>query len=153
MKYRECTNLNLLTFVRKFVIHLPNFPKLSDDEDKPVDNWPQVGLLFLMRVVDAALLPWFLAEVFILVLVWLFARNLNSKDTLVFISKLLTLQGFAWCGWILFMLAIPIFRAIYKQGSVSKDEMIRRLESENERARKLLSKKKLNELDLNEPTP
>lgn len=103
-------------------------------------------------MVDAALLPWFLAEMFVLGMIWVFARNLNSKDTLAFLSELLTFQGFAWCGWILLLIAIPIFRAIYKQSGINKDARIQELERENNKARKLLSKKKLDELDLNAPT-
>lgn len=98
---------------------------------------------------DSSLLPILLAMAFFTGICWVFTKNLDSKDTLALLSGVGTLKGFAWLGWIMAFLEIPVaVWSIKRMKNLNFGEN-ERLKSENARVRKHLRQVDL-DLEFNE---
>ncbi len=104
----------------------------------------------VLRCADSGLLPWLLIALFILGLIWVSTRNLDSKDTLTLLSKVGTLHGFAWIGWIIALLEIPAFTWAVRRANKMAAERVGDTEAENEKVRNHLKKTKQAQLELGE---
>ena len=121
----------------------------KNDHDKP-NLWTLVTV-FLLRIADSGLLPWAIVAAFVLALCYLLTRNLDSKDTLSFLNGIGTLRGFAWIGWLVALLEIPMYHWFAKRTRRGQDAHIQRIEAENEKAREMLKKFKQEEFKLEKP--
>jgi hypothetical protein len=104
--------------------------------------------LFILRVTDSGLAPWVLVALFILGLVWIATRNLDSKDTASLITSFMGIRGIAWSGWIVAFIQIPVFRWSLNKARRLRMNQLNDLQEENEKARELLKKQKQSELEL-----
>ncbi|HUA68901.1 MAG TPA: hypothetical protein VMA13_10180 [Candidatus Saccharimonadales bacterium] len=120
--------------------------KRSDEKDRP-GFWEMVGL-FILRVTDSGLAPWVLVALFILGLVWIATRNLDSKDTASLIASFMGIRGIAWSGWVVAFIQIPVFKWSLNKARRLRINQLNDLQEENEKARELLKKQKQSELEL-----
>ena len=121
--------------------------KKEDDSEKSEADWKDTLALFFLNASDAGYLPWLLVSLFCLACIWLLTRNLDSKDSLGLLGRIGTLHGFAWIGWIVALIEIPIARWAFDRSKRLQRDELERLTEENAKARKLL-KKSQKELDL-----
>src|SRR5258707_9385007 len=98
-------------------------------------EWKDIVAVFVLRVTDSGLTPWLLVALFLLGNVWLLARNLDSKDTIILISKIGTAHGFAWIGWLLAFIEIPIAKWAINRARTGQSERIRQLQDDNDKAK------------------
>lgn len=118
----------------------------SKEPDTP--DWKDAVAFFVLRVTDSAHLVWVLLALFFLALIFILTRNLSSEDQLKFIWSIGSFEGLAWTGWLAAFIEIPIARwAILRMGNKNSAE-IKRLTTENEKARKKLKDLKQGEFDL-----
>ena len=85
---------------------------------------------------------------FLLGVMYLCTRNLDSKDTHDLISNIGTLHGLSWIGWIIAFIEIPIFKWALNRARRMNKNKVQRLEKELGEALELLKKPKQNELKL-----
>jgi hypothetical protein len=83
--------------------------------ENPQADWKDAIGIFVLRTMDSGLAPWTLVALFLLGLAWVVTRNLDSKDNLALITCLGSAHGFAWLGWLLAFLEIPIAKWAIKQ--------------------------------------
>ena len=115
-------------------------------EDPP--SIPQAIVWFAVRITDSGLAPWALVALFLLGGMYITIRQLGSKDTLTFRQGIGTLKGFAWVGWMIAFIEIPIFKGVLNRSRSSGKERIEQLQTENQKARELLRALKQSELKL-----
>jgi hypothetical protein len=120
--------------------------KESDGNAHP-KLWDLVGY-FAFRVTDSGLAPWTLVALFLLGGGWILTRHLDSKDSLSLITRIGSLHGFAWSGWVFAFIEIPIAKWLINRARQLNKDKIARLEQENKKARELLKKHKLGEFGL-----
>jgi len=77
---------------------------------------------------------------------------LDSKDTLELVSKIGTVHGFAWIGWLLAFIEIPIAKWAINRARNGQSERIKQLQDDNEKSKELLKKLKQSELTLESQT-
>jgi hypothetical protein len=120
--------------------------KRSDDKDRP--GFWEVVCVFVLRNTDSGLTPWILVAFFLLGLVWITTRNLDSKDTAGLIASFLGLRGIAWTGWMVAFIQIPIFRWSLNKARKGGIDLLNELQDDNEKAREALKKQKQTVLEL-----
>lgn len=120
----------------------------NQSKEKPQPDWKDAIGFFVLRTMDSGLAPWTLVALFLLGLVWIGTKNLDSKDNLTLITKLGSAHGIAWIGWLVAFLEIPIARWAVKRARNMRNSQLKSLQDEVEKARKLLKKHKLDELEL-----
>src|SRR5690349_2061441 len=104
--------------------------------------------LFALRIVDSGLAPWALVALFLLGGLYLLTRNLDSKDTLAFLSKLGTLRGLAWAGWIVAFIEIPICKWAIERTRKLRVNQLNQLQDQNEKTVNELARMKQAQLEL-----
>lgn len=120
----------------------------SEHKDDSKFGWKDGVALFGLRVVDSGFLPWVLVAGFCLGLVYILTRNLASADNLTLLSKLMETKLFAFGGWILALLQLPIFVVILRRTKRLGRNRLKYLEDENVKAREMLKKSRQGELKL-----
>lgn len=120
--------------------------KRSAEKDRP--GFLEMVGLFILRITDSGLAPWALVALFILGLVWVATRNLDSKDTASLIRSFMGMRGIAWSGWIVAFIQIPVFKWSLNKARRLRMNQLSDLQEENEKARELLKKQKQSELEL-----
>jgi hypothetical protein len=121
---------------------------VSDETKDSKLNWKDGVAIFALRVVDSGLIPWVLVATFCLGLVHSMTRNLNSSDTLTLINRLTESKIFAFGGWLLSIIQIPVFVFILNRTKRLGRKRLDNLETENSKARELLKKMRQSELKL-----
>ena len=109
--------------------------------------WDLISFLIL-KSTDSGLLPWLLVASFFLALTWLLTRNLNSQDNLKFISSFFGLKGFAWAGWLVAFIQIPIFKWALNRARGMRINQLNDLRDQNEKYAEMLKKMKQTDLEL-----
>ena len=120
----------------------------NQNPENPQPNWKDAIGIFVLRTMDSGLAPWTLVALFLLGLIWVVTRNLDSKDSLALLTNFRNTHGFAWLGWLLAFLEIPIARWAIKRARNMRSGELKRLEEEVDKARKFLKKQKTGELEL-----
>ena len=121
---------------------------MANEKKDEGSKWHEAVVVLLLRICDAGYVGWVLVAIFVLGFVFLFTRNLDSKDTLALIQGIGTIHGLAWIGWIVALAEIPLMRILLDRSKRQGSGRIQRLEEENENARNLLKKYKQQELEL-----
>jgi hypothetical protein len=116
------------------------------DPDRP--EWRDIAAVFVLRVTDSGLTPWALVAIFLVAVIWVMTRNLDSQDTLALISNVGTVHGIAWLGWGIAFIEIPIAKWAINRARRSQNAKIEELEKDSDRAREQLKKLKQSELRL-----
>lgn len=122
----------------------------TSDQEQKVPKFSEMVVFFVARIMDAGLVPWVLVASFLLGLVYVLTRNLDSKDTLAFVNSLLGHRGVAWLGWVCALIEIPIAACFIKRTRLHNQSKMQRLEEENWKSRELLKKLKQSEFELKE---
>jgi len=125
------------------------------ETDNPAENptekslgWKDAIVVVVLRLVDAGLAPWVGVATFLLIAMFLCMRNLDSKDTLALLSSIGTVHGLAWIGWLLAFCQIPICKWALNREKRMRNNKLKRLEEEHEKALEMLKKYKTSELKL-----
>ncbi len=121
--------------------------EVGSKPEKPSD-WKDSAAFFVLRVSDSGLIPWVLAALFLLGGLWTVTRNLDSDDTFAFLAALGSWTGFAWAGWLVAFLEIPLGVWVVARVRRVQAAKLERLLGENRRARDRLKELKQEELDL-----
>ncbi len=120
---------------------------MSDPEKGPAGIRMAIALI-LLKLIDAGLAPWLLVALFVIGTEWSLTRHLNSPDTLIFLSKLLSRAGFTWFGWFVALVEVPLFAWTLRRQHRRHEQKERFLENDATKARELLKKHKQEELKL-----
>ena len=124
----------------------------DDHEEKNPKMW-QVVALFGLRIVDSGLAPLVLVALFILGGLYVLTKNLDSKDTLAFLSKLATLHGLCWAGWIFAFIEIPICKWAINRVRKLRLDQLSELRDQSEKTTAELTKMKQAQLELTPEKP
>ena len=116
------------------------------DTDRP--EWRDIAAVFVLRVTDSGLTPWVVVALFLLGVFYIGTRNLNSGDTLQLVSGIGTVHGFAWIGWLLAFIEIPIAKWAINRARNGQNDRIKQLEDDSEKSKEFLKKAKQSELTL-----
>lgn len=116
------------------------------DTDRP--EWRDIAAVFVLRITDSGLTAWVVVALFLLGILYVGTRNLDSKDTLDLISNIGTVHGLAWIGWLLAFIEIPIAKWAINRARNGQNDRIRQLQDDNEKSKELLKKIKQSELTL-----
>ena len=120
---------------------------MEDDKPKQAD-WKMGLVMVIFRLLDAGLAPWVMVCMFLLGAEWIGTRTLNSQDTLKFLSQLFGRTGFAWFGWIVALIEVPLFAWTLRRENRRHRDMERLVGEEGAKARDLLKQQKQEELKL-----
>lgn len=120
----------------------------NKSRDEKIPSWGDGLAYFLIRITDSCHLAWALVAAFLLIVLFILTRNLESKDALQFLWSVGSREGLGWCGWFVALLEIPIARWIIQRLQSKDGKEIERLREENGRARKKLKEYKQAEFDL-----
>lgn len=120
----------------------------EDHEDKKLSGW-QLVALFALRITDSGLAPWALVALFLLGGMYLVTSRLESKDALSLLSKIGTLDGLAWIGWVVAFIEIPICKWAIDRARRLRLNQLQQLEDQSDKAMAELKKLKQAELELN----
>lgn len=112
---------------------------MPQDDSPKEENVKGMDVFFavMMRLIDSGLGPWIAVCIFILGVIYLGTRNLDSKDTLTLLIAM-KFKGFSWLGWLLSFIEIPICRWIVLRERRRLREKMERLETEHDQAIELL---------------
>lgn len=124
----------------------------EEHDEKKLSTGQLVGL-FALRIVDSGLAPWAVAALFVLGLAWIPIHNLNSKDTLEFLSKIGTLHGVLWAGWFVAFIEIPICKWVINRTRRLRINQVSQLQDQSEKAVDELVKLKQSQLELKPGNP
>lgn len=121
-------------------------PKQRDDSKEKAGFWDMCGF-FVLKTTDSGLAPWVLVALFFLGLLWILTRNLDSQDNLKFLSSLLSLNGFAWAGWVVAFIQIPVFKWALNRARGMRINQLNDLRDQNEKYAEMLKKMKQTDLE------
>lgn len=100
------------------------------------------------RKIDSLSGPWFAVMAPLLVCLLIVAQRLESADMLKLIFSVGSLQGLAWAGWSVFLVAIPVWHHALNRARSLGEEERDQLREENARLKELLKKQKKGDLTL-----
>jgi hypothetical protein len=119
----------------------------EENGEKKLTGWQMVGL-FALRIVDSGLAPWALVGLFLLGGMYVLTRNLDSKDSLAFLARFGTLHGFAWAGWIVAFIEIPICKWAINRARNLRLNQLNQLQDQSDKSVEELKKMKQSQLEL-----
>jgi hypothetical protein len=122
-------------------------PSKQSDAKEKAGFWDMLGF-FILKTTDSGLAPWVLVALFFIGLTWVLTRNLDSQDDLKFLSSFLSLTGFAWAGWLVAFIQIPVFNWALNRARGMRINQLNDLRDQNEKYAEMLKKMKQTDLEL-----
>jgi len=108
-----------------------------------------MGLVMIVfRLLDAGLAPWVMVAMFLLAAQYIAMRNLSSADTVKVMAKLFTRTGFAWFGWVVALVEVPVFAWTIRKENHRHRQRERAIGEDANKAREMLKAHKQEELKL-----